>query len=161
MSYHQYRFISSLQRDMVANLVSIQYSTWREGGLQGEAYGENDNLIKLYYRPEMRNHFVPVFYGEISEHGNGTLITGNFQTHKAVKGFLWFMRAMLIIFTLLTIFFTEGDSPVILLYISLLAMFLFTFLLEVIGKFFDGGMSKKAVIDFIEKELNAVRENYD
>ena len=146
-------YLSRLQSDVLLDIVKRQKPGFLSAGIFGKT---RDNRITVYYRPEYRNSWNHIFYGEIFEHPNGTIITGHFRPSTGVKIFLWLWRSfvsILAIIILLAFFFSSESVSIFATLIPIL-MLLFSFLLEHIGTTL-GKKSEANVIKFFEVELLA------
>ena len=138
---------------MIFDIVKRQKPGFAFEGIYGKTHGRS---FTVCYHSGGANSFKPIFYGMISEHPYGTIITGHFQISTVVTIVLWLWRVMvsifLLFFILIAIFSSEPVSILSLL-IPIL-MLLFSFIIRRIGATGDKE-DKVKVLKFFEVELLA------
>lgn len=142
-----------LEKEALKNIITAQKKWWLSDGVRGKSY---KNRIKVEYRPRFyRNSWNPIFYGIISEHPDGTMITGYFQMRLSVRIFMLVWRAFVILLFFLELFivaFSDNASglEIFLIFSLCIIMLIFPYILERIGKTM-GEKNKAEILGFFEK----------
>ena len=147
-----YRFVSSLSCETIAEIVSKQKTSWFSGGyVSGKAYGRD---IEIRSNPGFQNSWNPIFYGSMGETPEGTVITGCFRPHPSVKIFMLLFRGLLAFSFVIALLYQIFLSTYIKEMLVCLGGIGFTFAVEKLGEHL-GNADKPTVLRFIEKELCA------